>query len=420
MKKLFLFLFLNSALINAHAQNFQIVFEAAGASSTIDSVKVKNLSSGIQLTLAATDTLQLTGLVDVNEFYTKSDNTIIIYPNPMQGSCMFDFEAKSEGPITIEIFDILGKNVLQKQMDVSKGFHKFQIVDLGNGIYTLNIKLNDYAYEGKMVSNNAVTNTPQLKYLGINTSGQESLLKYTTKSSKSIISMPFNTGDSLLVTGASGIYGTSSLFVPTQSQTYTINFVACTDGDGNNYSVVQIGTQTWMVENLKTTKYRDGSSITNVTDGTAWYALTTQAYCDYDNVPANGLLYGRLYNWKAVTDTRKIAPVGWKVPTEADITTLQDYLGGFMIAGGKLKETGFAHWESPNAGATNETGFTAIASGNRYQGQYVNLGVSGWWWTSSTGGTSWAYYFCMYSNSTKLDKFTYDKKDGFAVRCIKE
>jgi len=421
MKKLFILFLMNCAIINLFAQNYQIVFSGSGASSIVDSVKVRNLMSGTVVTLAGGDTLQLIGLVKVNELNVISEKGLLLYPNPSSDICMFSFYAENEGNVLIELLDMNGKTILHTQSYLSKGRHEYHLNNVGSGVYTLNVKSAKYGYAAKVISNNTLSNTPKIKYIGLGSNTYAENDNNILKSSKSIVSMPFNTGDTLLVTGESGIYGTSALFVPTQSQTYNFDFMASTDIDGNNYTVVQVGTQTWMIENLKTTTYRDGSPITNVTDATAWSTLTTQAYCDYDNNPANGLLYGRLYNWKAVTDTRKVCPVGWRLPTEAEITILQNYLGGFLVAGGKLKETGTTHWETPNVGATNETGFTAIASGNRgYDGGFNVLGISGWWWTSSTGGTSWAYYFSMYSDSAKLDMFTYNKKCGFAVRCVKE
>jgi len=124
------------------------------------------------------------------------------------------------------------------------------------------------------------------------------------------------------------------------------------DIDGNFYHAVAIGTQVWMAENLRTTKYRDGSPIPNVTDSSVWILTTEGAYCNYNNDTTHSNTYGRLYNWYAVIDTRNIAPEGWHVPTQDEWNTLVQFLGGGAVAGGKLKETGTAHWNSPNRGAT--------------------------------------------------------------------
>ena len=159
--------------------------------------------------------------------------------------------------------------------------------------------------------------------------------------------------------------------------------VSMTDKDGNVYTSVTIGTQTWLAENLKTTKFNNGDSIpTTTADVSAQSAPLYQwAYNDTVNYAD---IYGRLYTWYAATDSRNLCPTGWHVPSLAEWETLQSFLGGDSIAGGKLKEDGSAYWKSPNVGATNETGFTALPGGYRSQhGAYYDLTASGWWWTSS-------------------------------------
>ena len=150
-----------------------------------------------------------------------------------------------------------------------------------------------------------------------------------------------------------------------------------TDIDGNVYHAVVIGTQTWMVENLKTTKYSNGDPIP-----TAVTSLTPGAYCMYNNDAVTYKAdYGALYNWYAVADSRNIAPAGWHVPTKTDWTTLTDYLGGESVASGKLKENGSSHWLTPNTGATNSSGFTALPGGfyNYYYDNSYGVGLRGYW-----------------------------------------
>jgi len=194
-----------------------------------------------------------------------------------------------------------------------------------------------------------------------------------------------------------------------------------TDIDGNIYHSVTIGTQVWLVENLKTTKYRNGSAIPNVTDNTAWSILTTGAYSDYNNTPSNSDTYGRLYNWYAATNVQNICPLGWHIPTDAEWTTLTTYLGGEPVAGGKLKETGTTHWLSPNTGATNESGFTALPGGNRSNsGVFSGIGGNGFWWSSTNFNTVFAWNLYMsYYNSTVV-RSNYNMAYGFSVRCIKD
>ncbi|MEI6752315.1 MAG: fibrobacter succinogenes major paralogous domain-containing protein [Paludibacter sp.] len=197
-----------------------------------------------------------------------------------------------------------------------------------------------------------------------------------------------------------------------------------TDIDGNKYTKVTIGTQTWMVENLRTTRYRTGESISNVTDATAWSNATFGAYCDYNNDINNGATYGKLYNWAAVNDSRNITPLGWHVATHAEWTTLVNYLGGESVAAAKLKETGTIHWKiSTNGGATNETGFKAFPGGLRNpSGAFGSLGENGYWWSSTensnTPGTVWHWYMSFDNINVHKD---YDIKSyGRSVRCVKD
>ncbi len=192
------------------------------------------------------------------------------------------------------------------------------------------------------------------------------------------------------------------------------------DIDGNVYKTVTIGKQVWMAENLKTTKLNDGTAIPLVTGDKAWEALKTPAYCWYKNDAANKNTYGALYNWYTV-GTNKLCPKGWHVSTDAEWATLTTYLGGEIVAGGKLKETGTTHWKSPNIGATNETGFTALPSGYRiYYGPYDNIGNLGYWWSSTESATLIAYFRNMYYKVSNVLRSYLDKQNGFSVRCLRD
>lgn len=207
----------------------------------------------------------------------------------------------------------------------------------------------------------------------------------------------------------------------TATKTVTINVTEITDIDGNVYHAVTIGTQVWMVENLKTTKYRDGTSIPNVTDNTAWVNLTTGAYCDYNNTPSNSDTYGRLYNWYAVSDAHNIAPTGWHVPTHEEWTTLTTYLGGEIVAGGKLKEIGNTHWISTNFEVTNETGFTALPGGRReLDGVFYFIGFYGYWWSDTEYARTLALCHKMFYCYTYTFCTAYEREFGFSVRCIRD
>lgn len=221
------------------------------------------------------------------------------------------------------------------------------------------------------------------------------------------------------VTQPTGDGGVSSAVFNT-----TKTYGTMTDQNGNTYKTITIGTQTWMAENLRVTKYRNGDPIPNVTDNTAWTTLTTGAYCSYNNTANKDDIasYGRLYNWYAASDSRNIAPLGWHVPTDAEWTTLTTYLGGETVAGGKMKEAGTTHWTSPNTSATNESGFTALPSGYRSDGDgsFDYLGSGGLWWSSTADGATYAWDRYLNYVNPLCNRSYYGKQYGFAVRLIKD
>jgi len=193
-----------------------------------------------------------------------------------------------------------------------------------------------------------------------------------------------------------------------------------TDIDGNVYHTVVIGTQVWMMENLNTSKYRDGSNIPNITDANEWKILTTGAYCDYNNTPSFSDTYGKLYNFYAVSDSRNIAPAGWHVATDEDWSILEEYVGGSSTAADKLKEYGTEHWVSMTADITNETGFTALPGGMRDdQGTFMVKGMSGAWWTSTiTNDGLYAWFRSMVYNYHWVNRNDDGKNRGYSVRCV--
>ncbi|MDX9696942.1 MAG: fibrobacter succinogenes major paralogous domain-containing protein [Bacteroidales bacterium] len=196
----------------------------------------------------------------------------------------------------------------------------------------------------------------------------------------------------------------------------TTNIV--TDIDGNVYKTVVIGSQEWMAENLKTTKYNDGTPISLITDNTAW-PTTSGAYCWYNNDIGNKTTYGALYNWYAVVDSRKLCPVGWHVPTDTEWSTLTTYLGGESVAGGKMKA--ITLWASPNMGADNSSGFTALPGGSRsYDGYFDNVGYYGGWWSSTEGSTYYAFYRGLNYGSSSVDRGYDYRRYGFSVRCLRD
>lgn len=194
-----------------------------------------------------------------------------------------------------------------------------------------------------------------------------------------------------------------------------------TDIDGNVYKAVIIGTQVWMIENLRTTRYRNGDQIPHVTSNIQWANLSAGAYCNYNNDVNNVGNYGHLYNWYAVSDLRNIAPIGWHVATNAEWTTLINYLGGYAVAGGSMKEIGTTHWQNQNVGATNSSGFTGLPGGYRViDGSFNLFGTNSTWWSSTEDISTKAWDFGLHNLSTIVSRFNDNKQYGFYVRCIKD
>lgn len=192
----------------------------------------------------------------------------------------------------------------------------------------------------------------------------------------------------------------------------------CKDIDGNVYNTVTICGKVWMAENLKVTKYRNGDPISNVADATQWKALTTGAWCYYNNEPVNDGNYGKLYNGYAVADARHIAPQGWHLPTKAELEELLSCLGA--DAGGKMKST--LLWKAPNTGATNTSGYNGLPGGVRgSDGGFLNISEYGYWWSSSlyTIDNNLVNTALNYNNAG-LDIGHAPKLVGISVRCVKD
>jgi uncharacterized protein (TIGR02145 family) len=208
------------------------------------------------------------------------------------------------------------------------------------------------------------------------------------------------------------------------------------DIDGNTYQLVSICNQTWTKSNLNVSKYNNGDPIPQVTDPYEWRSLTTGAWCYYNNDSSNGAVYGKLYNWYAVNDSRGLAPVGYHIPSVTEWSNMINCLdtsnpdGGaiFNIAGGKLKEIGTLHWSFPNLGATNETGFTGLPGGwrsNIYQFPSISfneINYKGFWWTRSSHiqSSSVAWYYILDNEHWSASKQYGPIKLGYSVRCIKD
>jgi uncharacterized protein (TIGR02145 family) len=305
---------------------------------------------------------------------------------------------KSERPIEIETGGVISSS--STSITVTGN-----IIDLGEGILT-------YGHE---LSTNS-TFTMDLK---------TTMFSNPTDTGTYISTINFLTPNTYYIrayaTGSNGtVYGESISFTIVYVEPQKGTFIDIRDNQ--EYDWIKIGDQVWMAENLKATKYNDGSSIPLVTDNTEWGNLTTPGYCWYGNDESKKTPYGALYNWYVVNEDN-LCPTGWHVPSDAEWTMLTTYLGGELVTGGKLKSTDTTYWFSPNTGATNESGFTALPGGWRTNGgTFPYFGKDGGFWSSTECSTLTisAWFRDVSYNSNEVWRSYFPKVYGFSVRCLKD
>ena len=209
----------------------------------------------------------------------------------------------------------------------------------------------------------------------------------------------------------------------------------------NEFKPVKIGNQEWMSANLNVDQFRNGDPIPEIKTEEDWAEYgegSKPSWCYYANKPENGKKFGKLYNWYAVNDSRGLAPEGWHVSSDAEWTELIDYLGGYNIAGGKMKETGYTNWDEPNTGATNESGFSAFPGGYLNLGDtFYNIGCHAYFWSSTERPmfdeygkplyrdlpvpvSNHAWYRGLNSNYQDVFRDNHPHAYGFSVRCVKD
>jgi uncharacterized protein (TIGR02145 family) len=193
-------------------------------------------------------------------------------------------------------------------------------------------------------------------------------------------------------------------------------FGSVKDVEGTEYKTIVIGSKTWMAENLKTGTYQDGTAIQKGLSQSDWTQTTSGAVCNYEDNATNTTLYGSLYNEYVKTDSRKVCPVGWHIPSGSEWLELASHLGGIGIAGGKMKETGTTHWIVSNAGADNASGFTGLPGGSRHKGSFNDMGTDGYWWSSAPSD----FFYLTNSETALRTKSTALPDEGLSIRCVKD
>jgi len=435
MKRI-LFIISGFCALTANAQDYLISFAATGASTSANSVKVENMTKGTTLTVNGSDILRLTSVTGLNPVEDRQSSEIKIYPNPMTDNLTMEISPPEAGNAVISVLDLTGKQVTKFQCYLENARQYFKLSGIKKGFYLINIRGNNYQFSRKLISDGESGGS--INIVKINNNSQTVVEKTEKSESKGIqatVNMEYSAGDRLKFTGISGNYSTVKIDIPASSKTITFNFIACSDADNNNYPVVEIGTQIWMAENLKSTKYLNGDLIGTTTPATLNISLesTSKYQWAYNGIETNVATYGRLYTWFTVTDSRNVCPAGWHVPSTAEWSSLANWLSlngyGFEGIPWKIAKsmTSASGWTaSLNAGApgndpasNNSSGFTALPGGYRSDyGWSAGIGTMAYWWCS-TENNGFADGSVISYDLQGFSGTSISEKSGFSVRCIK-
>ncbi len=416
------------SVLSLQAQDVLVSFAGVGESSKVDSVIVENVTQGKILRMKGSDTLRLVSLTTVIEPINKyKTGKVFLYPNPVTDLARIRFTLQEAGETVLRLYDITGRIIAQTRNLLSVGQHTYTVQGIKEGLYVIKINSGRFSYSSKLISSASGNSAISILY-----EDTENLLVSQDKPEDSkgtclqCKTFSYNLGDRFKITGTSTVSTRAASTVITttfdpenSSLTLTFNFSTCYDGNEVSYSVVQIGTQLWMAENLKTSKYINGENILYVTENSKWEEQGTygySAYCWYNNDIGNKIIYGALYN----DYTDNICPTEWHKPTEDEWTILANYLGFIGNAGGKLKEPGTLHWLSPNTGATNQSGFSAVPGGYRSSnGTFFHLGEYGVWqcFSNYTENPPTVH---LTNNSGSMSIVPYYRSVGKSVRCLKD
>lgn len=425
-----LLLILLFANFMAFSQEIVLTFASAADSITIDSVQALNLKTNQKITIAGNESLILSEskLLGVDNSILPSN--MVVYPNPCTESATLKVNSRVAQKITVKITNMAGQTVLQTASSVMPGEYVFYVSCANEGVYLATIQKSDGTESIRFIQSCKGSNKIAIgssKYASSlsnlvtssNHTEKDALLKGAKLNNKQL--MEYKSNDGLMFTFYAGIYKTVVTTTPTESATITAEFLKCVDADNNSYPVVKIGNQWWMAKNLSTTHYNNGDAIpTDIVD-TAWVKLKTGAYSCYLKNPKYIPNYGLLYNWFAASDERGVCPVGWHLSSDEEWLEMLNYLGSPENAGGELKATGTEFWLTPNIGATNSTGFSALpSSGRNIDGVLYNDGRDCYYWLANERDTTYAYNRLIYFNHIRVPKVFHTKVDGFAVRCVKD
>ncbi len=424
-------------ITSVRSQVITITFEAAlnGDDLPLDSIRVMNLTAGGDTMIYFPDNVLVlvsTGLADAAVQAPVLRNQ----PNPYTDHTEILVGTDRSGQAVLQVHDATGRLEAAYAGNLAAGQHRFRFTTTTPGVHVLTVTQDGRRATHRMVAMKGDASGSSLTYAsGIGSSGM-------AKSDRSLFA--WTPGDELryigYATDASIVHSAAIDEVPVATATRTFDLFAgracpqtptVTDIDGNVYRAVQIGGQCWMAENLKTTRYRDGSTIPNVTGTFAWTQLISGAWCHYNNSPAYDAVYGKLYNWYAAANIN-ICPQGWHPPSDVDWQQLELALG---MPAGEVMNTGIrgateniggamkspALWDPPNTGATDQSGFSGIPAGYRdsFDGNFYNLGTKSYWWNTWQLSVEGAGYRSLVNTSPGINRSSLFKRNAYGARCIR-
>lgn len=443
-------------LLSAFSQNtIELTFTAEnnGQYVQLDSILIENLTQEEDTILYAPDTvLVLDYVTNIRDNHLIKENTFTVsqnYPNPFNGKTEFKLNLTEMEYIKITVIDILGRKLADYSNTLARGNYSFTFFPGNEKYYLLTVTGKQTNQSIKMLNANNKTvydGKYKIEYNGFEDE------KIIFKSQRAMNDFGFNLGDELqftayALTETGNIGSAIETDAPENSTMYELNILGglrcpgmptITDIDGNIYNTVQIGNQCWMKENLKTTTYRNGTSIPNVTDSTVWSNMTTGAYVWYDNDISWKDKYGALYNWFTTVDSNGHCPIGWHVPTSVEWDILFGYIGGTYTPhgnelkswrqvnsslGGSCNTNNHPRWDQDvDDYGTDDYGFAGLPGGVRYtSGPFLFRGSHGYWWTSTldTLNMAWLEYL-YYASGFLFIGHTNNKQAGFSVRCLRD
>lgn len=423
-------------ITSVRSQVITLTFEGTlnGAPVPLDSILVMNLTAGGDTTIYFPNNVLVLGSIGVDEAVLQSP-VLRNQPNPFSDATDIHLGTERSGQLLMQVHDATGRLEATYAGNLAAGQHRFRFTTATPGVHVLTVIQDGRRAAHRMVAMTGEATGSSLAYAGGTGASDR------TKSDRSLFT--WTPGDELryigYATDASIVHSAAIDEVPVTSATRTFTLFAgrvcpesptVTDSDGTVYRAVQIGGQCWMAENLKTTRYRDGAPISNVTGNNEWSLISSGAWCNYDNDPANNADFGKLYNGYAVANPN-VCPQGWHIPTEAEWQQLELALGMLngelsLIGGnrgigenvgGKMKANAF--WYAPNTGATNESGFSGLPGATRgSDGSFDYLGLEGCFWSSSEAGADLFWGRCLGNTIVGVYRNSYYRWQGLSVRCV--